>query len=242
MHAVGPRDRREVLEQQRCDTTTLMFIRDDEGDLGDPHCHHVVTSGGHDVVAEQRNQRHVGDAVGVAHLERRRVRSGDTDEKNRKYRDSALRRANILPSAGSSAVRISRTCNVAPSARTTSASHASGARVTAWRFVAAARRLEPGREHRGLGAALHSELREQVRDVVLDGLLGEEHALADLAVREPLGDEIEDLALLLGQAREAFVFRGSVAQPLEHTRSDVRVEQRLPGRDACGSRRRDRCP
>ena len=74
-HAVGPRDRREVLEEQRCDTTTLMLIRDDEGDLGDPHCHHVVTSGGHDVVAEQRNQRHVGDAVAVTHLERRRVRS-----------------------------------------------------------------------------------------------------------------------------------------------------------------------
>ena len=40
---------------------------------------------------------------------------------------------------------------------------------------------------------------QQVRDVVLHGLLGEEHPLADLAVGQALADEVEDLPLLLGQ-------------------------------------------
>src|SRR5690606_29357337 len=55
---------------------------------------------------------------------------------------------------------------------------------------------EAGGVDGGLGAPAHSELREQVADVVLDRLLGEEHPLTDLAVGEALRDEIEDLALL----------------------------------------------
>ena len=49
-----------------------------------------------------------------------------------------------------------------------------------------------------LGTPAHAEFGEQVRDVVLDGLLGEEHALADLAVGQALGDQLEDRAVPAG--------------------------------------------
>src|ERR1700730_1032268 len=51
-----------------------------------------------------------------------------------------------------------------------------------------------------LGAALHAQLGEQGRHVVLHRLLGQEHPLADLPVGQPLPDELQDLALLGGQA------------------------------------------
>ncbi len=73
---------------------------------------------------------------------------------------------------------------------------------------------EPGRVRRGFGAAAHPELAEEVGDVVLDGLLGEEHLLADLAVGETVGDQREDLALLVGEAGELVVGL-AVADPLE---------------------------
>ena len=47
----------------------------------------------------------------------------------------------------------------------------------------------------GLRASLHAELREQFRHVVLDGLLGETEAVADLPVGETTRDQVEDLAL-----------------------------------------------
>src|SRR6476619_2708673 len=47
---------------------------------------------------------------------------------------------------------------------------------------------ETGRICGGLGAALHAELRQQVAHIVLDGLLGEVHRLADLTVGHALGD------------------------------------------------------
>jgi hypothetical protein len=47
----------------------------------------------------------------------------------------------------------------------------------------------------GLRAPLHAELREQFRHVVLDGLLGETEAVADLPVGETTRDQVENLAL-----------------------------------------------
>src|ERR1700694_5669730 len=56
----------------------------------------------------------------------------------------------------------------------------------------------PGHEGGDLGTAGQIELHEDVAHVVLDGLLGEMNALADLAVRHPFGDEADDAALLRG--------------------------------------------
>src|SRR5579871_516424 len=52
----------------------------------------------------------------------------------------------------------------------------------------------------GLRAALHAQLGEQRRHVVLHRLLGQEHPLADLPVGQPLPDQLQDRALLGGQA------------------------------------------
>src|SRR4051794_10295083 len=83
----------------------------------------------------------------------------------------------------------------------------------------------------GLGPATHAQLGEDVRHVVLDRLLGEEHLLTDLAVGETLGDVIEDLALLRGEHCELVVL-AAVSQPLEHAGRDGGVEERLPPTDA----------
>ena len=50
---------------------------------------------------------------------------------------------------------------------------------------------QPSGIHGGLSASTHTQFRQQVRHVVLDRLLSEEHALADLAVGEPLHDQVE---------------------------------------------------
>ena len=47
----------------------------------------------------------------------------------------------------------------------------------------------------GVGSAARLKLRQQMADVRLDGLLREEEPLADLAVDETVGDELEDLDL-----------------------------------------------
>ena len=47
----------------------------------------------------------------------------------------------------------------------------------------------------GVGSAARLKLRQQMADVRLDGLLREEEPLADLAVDESVGDELEDLDL-----------------------------------------------
>jgi hypothetical protein len=47
----------------------------------------------------------------------------------------------------------------------------------------------------GVGSAARLKLREQVADVRLDGLFGQEESLADLAVHETVGDELEHLDL-----------------------------------------------
>src|SRR5262249_54084045 len=66
--------------------------------------------------------------------------------------------------------------------------------------------VETGGVHGCLCASFHPELGAQVRDIVLDGLLGQVHLHTDLAVRHALGDEREDAALLVRQTREALVF------------------------------------
>jgi len=50
-----------------------------------------------------------------------------------------------------------------------------------------------------VGSAARLQLRQQVTDVRLDRLLGEEEPLADLAVDEPVADELEDLDLAGGR-------------------------------------------
>ena len=87
-----------------------------------------------------------------------------------------------------------------------------------------------GAEHGGLGAALHAELGQQARDVVLDRLLGEEQPLADLPVRQALGDEHEDLALLGVERGQPRVLLLALADAPQHPVGDRRVEQRLAGR------------
>src|SRR5215469_436536 len=81
-----------------------------------------------------------------------------------------------------------------------------------------------------LGAALHAELREQGRDVVLDRLLGEEHPLADLPVGEPLADQLENPPFLRGQPGQRVMLLRLVAQPGHQLAGRSRVEHGLPGR------------
>jgi hypothetical protein len=50
-------------------------------------------------------------------------------------------------------------------------------------------------EDDGLDAVAEVELRQDAADVALDGRLGHDEPLGDLAVRETAGDENEDLAL-----------------------------------------------
>jgi hypothetical protein len=77
----------------------------------------------------------------------------------------------------------------------------------------------------GLSATLHAQLGQQTRHVVLDGLLGQVQALADLTVRQTLTDEFKDATLLLGQVRQAGVLVVATAQALKHTLGCDRVEQ-----------------
>jgi hypothetical protein len=51
----------------------------------------------------------------------------------------------------------------------------------------------------GVGSAARLKLREQMTDVGLHRLLGEEQVLPDLAVHEPVGDELEHLDLAGGR-------------------------------------------
>src|SRR4051794_36700166 len=72
-----------------------------------------------------------------------------------------------------------------------------------------------GGEHRGLRATLEAQLGEDAGDVVLDGLLGQEELLTDLAVRQTLGHELEDAPLLRRQRTELGRLGGTaVAEPV----------------------------
>src|SRR5690349_14873933 len=75
-----------------------------------------------------------------------------------------------------------------------------------------------GREDRGLRAAGQTQLGEHRGRVVLDGLLGEVHALGDLPVGQALADQVEDPLLLVGELRQLLVHGRPVADPVEHLR------------------------
>jgi hypothetical protein len=61
-------------------------------------------------------------------------------------------------------------------------------------------------------------------------LLGQEHALADLAVGQPFPDQLQDPALLRGQAGQRITARRLVAQPGHELAGRPGVEHRLAGR------------
>ena len=65
-----PGDHREVLEQQRADPTPLMFVGDDERDLGHARLHDVVAGGRDDVVTEHGDPRDVSRFSETVELER----------------------------------------------------------------------------------------------------------------------------------------------------------------------------
>ena len=59
-----------------------------------------------------------------------------------------------------------------------------------------------------MGSAARLQLREQVSDVGLDGLLRQEEVLADLAIDEPVCDELKNLDLTRRRVLYAFPRRG----------------------------------
>ena len=77
-----------------------------------------------------------------------------------------------------------------------------------------------------LCAALETHLRQQGGDVVLHGFLGDAEALPDLAVRQAVADEVENLALGVGQVRRRIVMIGPA------TRDRALVEQNTPRRNS----------
>src|ERR1700678_3033018 len=66
---------------------------------------------------------------------------------------------------------------------------------------------------RRLSAALHAQLDEQRGYVVLHGLLGQEHPLADLPVGQPFPDQLQDPALLPAEPGQRIAFGGLIPQP-----------------------------
>jgi signal transduction histidine kinase len=82
---------------------------------------------------------------------------------------------------------------------------------------------------RRLGAALHAQLGEQRGDIVLHGLLRQEHPLADLPVGQPLADQLQDLALLRGQPGQRITFRRLMPQPGHQLARRPGVQHRLAG-------------
>src|SRR5579863_9651538 len=84
---------------------------------------------------------------------------------------------------------------------------------------------DPRGQRRHLGPPLHAELGEQRGHVVLDGLLGQEHPLGDLPVRQPFADQIQDAPLLLGQPGQWVVALGPVAHPGHHPAGGLRIKQ-----------------
>ena len=58
---------------------------------------------------------------------------------------------------------------------------------------------DPGGERGGLGTPAHAQLGQEVGDVVLDRLLGEEQLRSDLPVGLAVGDQGQDLPLSVGQ-------------------------------------------
>ena len=98
--------------------------------------------------------------------------------------------------------------------------------------VAQRGRVDAGGKDRGLRAALHAELGEQVRHVVLHRLLGEVHRFADLTIGETVGNVQEDATLLVGEPGETFVFFGFLSELATDTLDQRRIQQRLSGCDS----------
>lgn len=72
----------------------------------------------------------------------------------------------------------------------------------------------------GLRAAFHAQFRQQAGHVILDRFLGEVKALADDPVGQALADQVEDLALLVGQVREPVVLLAATpSRSLSRTRA-----------------------
>jgi hypothetical protein len=71
----------------------------------------------------------------------------------------------------------------------------SGSRAAPMRAVRSSRQPVPHGVNRRLRARREVQLREDVADVVLDGLLREHQALTDVAVRHPLRDQANDVDL-----------------------------------------------
>jgi hypothetical protein len=71
----------------------------------------------------------------------------------------------------------------------------SGGRPTAVCVPSLGDQATPKADRDGVGAASRLQLREQMANVRLHGLLGEEQLLADLAIGEPVPDEPENLDL-----------------------------------------------
>src|SRR4051812_49150280 len=130
----------------------------------------------------------------------------------------AWRSARRIASAGmrGSATIANRTAGMPPpphlgGARRTTARRAGG-RPQAGGPPAPPRRIGGGRADRGreepvdvgvaarLRAVRHAELAVDVREVELDGLLGDAEARGDLAVGPALGDLLQDLVLAPGEA------------------------------------------
>ena len=100
---------------------------------------------------------------------------------------------------------------------------------------------QPGRVGGRFRAAAHAQLGQEVGDVVLHRLLCEVHALADLAVGQSLGDEVEDAPLLVGEAGQLLVLR-SGAQPIEDTARHRGIEERLAPADPADAVHQVRTP
>src|SRR5207248_2339629 len=75
----------------------------------------------------------------------------------------------------------------------------------------------------GMGAGVRLELREDVADVALHRLLADEEPRGDVGVRHAVGEELEDLALALGEH--------VLALAREEVRHERRVDIALAARD-----------
>ena len=166
--------------------------------------------------------------------ERRQVRRRDA--RARRRRGARTARASSTSATTASAARTrpaaaacaaSRTAWARSTARSRSRARAGGGTLVARADPAQARRKRQHGEDAAvvLGAAADAELGEDARDVLLDGVRGDDERLGDAAVRAALGHQLEHLAL----ARRERLERVVAAAAAEHPRDDGRVEHRPAG-------------
>src|ERR1700679_1873580 len=94
-----------------------------------------------------------------------------------------------------------------------------------------ARGFQLGAEDRRLGPPLHSELGQQPRDIIFDGLLGKKHARGDLLIRQPFTEQPEQCPLLIGEPNQWIGPFGSAAKLRHQCRGSPIVQQRFTGTD-----------